>query len=297
MFTLFPALAAIGASAGWATGAALAQWPARQLGAFEFTRVQLLSCGAILCVLSALFDLWPSVDWSHWPNFVLSSSVGIILGNLAMIELLRQAGPRLTELLLCLKAPIVAVLAFVWFGELLQTTQLFGGALVIAGVILAIRPGKGHSGQETRGRNSLVWIAVLGISAAAFQGFGFLAVKPALEAGAEPLAIGAIRLSMAAVMISLVALWPAALFRPISIATPYLLMRTVIPGVIGYGLSTSLLLYAYAHMEAGVAMVLGSLSPLLIIPVLWIRDKQLPRASGVIGAGLAVCGIALIALA
>lgn len=297
MFTLFPALAAIGASAGWATGAALAQWPARQLGAFEFTRIQLLTCGALLCILSAMFDLWTSIDWSHWPDFVLSSSVGIILGNLAMIELLRQAGPRLTELLLCLKAPIVAVLAYVWFGEVLNLAQILGGALVIGGVILAIGQRHGQDGPALQGLRGSVWIACLGIAAAAFQGFGFLAVKPALEAGAEPLAIGAIRLSMAAAIISLVALWPAALFRPLCGNTPYLLLRTVLPGAIGYGLSTSLLLYAYAHMEAGLAMVLGSLSPLLIIPVLWFRDGQLPKANGVIGAGLAVCGIAMIALA
>ncbi|WP_371256687.1 DMT family transporter [Roseibium sp. TrichSKD4] len=296
LFTLFPVLAAVGASAGWATGSALAQYPARQLGAFEFTRIQLLTCGALLWFLSAVFGLWPSINWAHWPEFVLSSLVGIILGNLAMIELLRQAGPRLTELLMCLKAPIVAVLAFIWFDEVLNPAQVLGGALVIVGVILAIGRSHGRDGLALRGLRSSLWIAFLGLSAAAFQGVGFLAVKPALEAGAEPLAIGAIRLSMAAAIISLIALWPATLFRPHSGTTPYLLLRTVLPGVIGYGLSTSLLLYAYANMEAGLAMVLGSLSPILIIPVLWLRDGQLPNTNGVTGAGLAICGIALIAL-
>ncbi len=36
---LLPILAALGASAGWASGVVLAHGPARQLGAFEFTRI------------------------------------------------------------------------------------------------------------------------------------------------------------------------------------------------------------------------------------------------------------------
>ena len=62
MFIL-PVLAALGASFGWATGIVLAQWPARQLGAFEFTRIQLIACSAILAAGVSGFDLWQTVRW------------------------------------------------------------------------------------------------------------------------------------------------------------------------------------------------------------------------------------------
>jgi drug/metabolite transporter (DMT)-like permease len=60
---ILPVLAALGASLGWATGIVLAQWPARQLGAFEFTRIQLIACSAILAAGVSSFDLWQTVRW------------------------------------------------------------------------------------------------------------------------------------------------------------------------------------------------------------------------------------------
>ena len=46
---ILPIFAAVIASFGWATGIVLAQSPAQKLGAFEFTRIQLIACSAILC--------------------------------------------------------------------------------------------------------------------------------------------------------------------------------------------------------------------------------------------------------
>ena len=102
---ILPILAALGASFGWAAGIVLAQQPAQQLGSFEFTRIQLIACSAILAAICSGLGYWQSVDWSHWPAFAASICIGIILGNLAMIECLRRGGPRRTELLLSLKAP------------------------------------------------------------------------------------------------------------------------------------------------------------------------------------------------
>ena len=67
-----------------------------------------------------------------------SVSLGVILGNLAMIACLRRGGPRRTELLLSLKAPIVAGAACFWLGEAPSGTELFGAGLALSGMCLAI---------------------------------------------------------------------------------------------------------------------------------------------------------------
>ncbi|MEP3048726.1 MAG: DMT family transporter [Roseibium sp.] len=296
MLVLFPALAAMAASFGWAGGTVLAQMPARRLGAFEFTRIQLISCAAIMVILSSLFGLWQSVDLMNWPAYAASVVVGILLGNLAMIECLRLGGPRLTELLLCLKAPIVVLVAYFWLGETLKGIDIIGAAVVLAGVVLAILAS--HEGEldlkESAG--SVLPVLFFGAFAAACQGGGFLVVKPMLEMGAEPIAVSAIRLSGAAAIISLIGIWPVRAFRPGTDATPYLVFRTILPGVIGYGVSSSLLLYAFANMEAGIAAVLGSLSPLFVLPILWVKTKQRPNTLAVSGAVLAITGTSLIVL-
>lgn len=293
---ILPALAAIGASLGWASGIVLAQWPAKQLGAFEFTRIQLIACSAILAIFVSLLGYWPSIKWEFWPSFAASIGIGIVLGNLAMIECLRRGGPRRTELLLSLKAPLVGVMAYLWMGEAPSVIDLLGAGITLFGVGLAIFFGSDERSESDVTMGSLTTIIVLGIAATAFQGFGFLVMKPALLAGTEPLAASALRLLGAALLISIVALWPMESIKTQTTMTPLLLGRTILPGFIGYGISSTLLLYAFAMLDAGIAAVLGSLSPVLVLPILWIKEGLIPRMQAVLGAGLAVVGTAVIVL-
>lgn len=293
---IFPAVAAICASLGWATGIILAQKPARLLGAFEFTRIQLVACGGIVGIGCTLLGYWQSVDWSYWLSFSASIVFGIILGNLAMIECLRRGGPRRTELLLSLKAPVVAVMAYFWFGEKPDAMDIIGALIALSGVCLAIFYGGNKVSKSDKIRGSLVAIIVLGVTATAFQGFGFLVMKPVMLAGTEPIAVSAIRLLGAGMLISLIALWPAKSFRAQTQLSPYLLWRTILPGFIGYGISSSLLLYAFANLDAGIAAVLGSLSPVLVLPLLWLKEGHRPRFQAGAGALLSVAGTAVIVL-
>ena len=294
MLAVFPFLAALTASLGWATGIVLAQMPARALGAFEFTRIQLSACSLIMAVTCTVFGLWQSIDWLYWPSFVVSTVIGVVLGNLTMIECLRLGGPRLTELMLCLKAPIVAIIAYFWIGETLGPVDLLGGAIILAGLALAIQFGSGAGQREPQLEKGIVRVLALGLMAAGFQGLGFVAVKPALTSGAEPLALAAIRLLGAAGVILLFGLWRRQSRTQNVDVTPYLLFRTILPGVIGYIVSSSLLLYAYANVEAALATILGSLSPLFVLPVLWLVDGKRPNGPSVMGASLAVVGAAII---
>ena len=295
MFIL-PALAAICASFGWATGIVLAQWPARQLGAFEFTRIQLIACSAILSACVSVLGYWATISWAYWPSFIASTVIGIVLGNLAMIECLRRGGPRRTELILSLKAPIVAVMAYIWLYEIPSLNDLLGAGIALLGVVLAVFFGSDERSDSDIKTGSIATIFALGFAATAFQGFGFLVVKPAILAGTDPLAVSAVRLLGAALLISVVALWPIKAFKPKTQVTPYLLGRTILPGFIGYGISSTLLLYAFSMLDAGIAAVLGSLSPVLILPILWFKEGLVPRPQAVAGAFLAVSGTAVILL-
>lgn len=291
---ILPVLAAIGASTGWATGIVLAQWPARQLGAFEFTRIQLIACSAILAAGVSGFGLWQTVRWEFWPSFTASIGIGIVLGNLAMIECLRRGGPRRTELLLSLKAPLVGVMAYLWLNETPSANDLLGAGIALSGVAIAVFFGSDERSESDVATGTLATIIMLGVAATAFQGFGFLVMKPAMLAGTDPLAASAIRLLGAAFLISIVALWPARAFKPQASVTPYLLGRTILPGFIGYGVSSTLLLYAFATFDAGIAAVLGSLSPVLVLPILWLKEGILPRPQAILGAAMTVMGTSVI---
>ncbi len=291
-----PASAAILASVGWAVGIVLAQGPARTLGAFEFTRVQLIACAAIMAAICSLLGYWPTIIASHWAAYGVSIGFGIILGNLAMIECLRRGGPRRTELLLSLKAPIIALMAYFWLGETLSPPHLIGGGVVLCGIVIATQFGDTRRWRTDETIGHPAWIPILGILATTFQGLGFLIMKPAMQMGTEPIAISAVRLLGAAFLITVIALWPAKIFRAPVEPTPGLISRTILPGFIGYGVSSSILLYAFANFDAGLAALLGSLSPVLVLPILWIKERRPPSKHALAGGVLSVIGTSIIIL-
>ncbi|MDA5557318.1 DMT family transporter [Shimia sp. MMG029] len=293
---LLPILAALGASFGWASGIVIAQSPAKQLGAFAFTHIQLIACGLLAAALTTALGHWHTIPWQFWPAFVFSSVFGILLGNLAMIACLRRGGPRRTELLLSLKAPIVGGIAFVWLQEIPAPTDILGAAITLIGVCIAIVFGTNTQSQSDASAAPLLHILGLGVVATALQGAGFLAMKPALEAGLTPIAATALRLLGAALLISVIACVPAKAMKPHAPLTPALLGVTVLPGVIGYIVASSLLLFAFARLDAGIAATLGALSPVLILPILWVKEKVPPHPVAILGAMIAVSGTAVIAL-
>lgn len=193
-----------------------------------------------------------------------------------------------------LKVPLIAAMAYFWLEETPTSTDFLGAAITLSGIFLAVIFGGNKQSQSDAATGRMATIVVLGIAATGFQGFGFLIMKPAMLAGTEPLAASAIRLLGAAFLISIVALWPSTIFRGQSELSPKLLGRTILPGFIGYGISSSLLLYSFANFDAGIAAVLGSLSPVLVLPILWVKEGLIPSAQVIIGAILAVIGTAVI---
>jgi drug/metabolite transporter (DMT)-like permease len=125
--------AALGASLCWAVGSLIAHRPATQLGAFEFTRTQLISSFALLIAIVTAFNGWQSVSWVHWPSFVAASLIGVVFTNLAMIACLRRGGPRRMQLLVSMSAPFAALLGLLFLGESMSPRKFIGVGLAFSG--------------------------------------------------------------------------------------------------------------------------------------------------------------------
>ena len=66
--------------------------------------------------------------------------------------------------------------------------------------------------------------------------------------------------------------------------------------VIGLGLGMTLLMFALAGGKVGIISTLSATSPVLILPMLWLRTGQRPTAASWLGAAIACAGMALIFL-
>jgi len=286
--------AALGASLCWAVSSLIAHRPATQLGAFEFTRTQLISSSALLVVVVTALNGWQSVAWAYWPSFVIASLVGVIVTNLAMIACLRRGGPRRMQLLVSMSAPIAALLGYSFLGDSMSPRKLLGVALAFSGLFLAILFGRRGQGSFERVQGSLAIVIALGLLAAMCHAVGLVTLKPALLAGTDPLAATALRTGGAALIISVVALWPAQAFDPLTKRTPGVVLRTILPGFIGYIAAVSLQLYALRSYDAGTAAILGSMAPVVMLPMIWMTSGEPSPLSAWLGAILAVLGIGII---
>jgi drug/metabolite transporter (DMT)-like permease len=286
--------AALGASTCWAVGSLIAHRPATQLGAFEFTRTQLISSFALLIVIVTAFNGWQSVTWAHWPSFVAASLIGVVFTNLAMIACLRRGGPRRMQLLVSMSAPFAALLGFLFLGESMSPRKLIGVGLAFSGLLLAILFGRRGQHRIEAVQGSLAVVIALGLFAAICHAVGLIALKPALLAGTDPLAATALRTGGGALVISVVALWPAEAFVTPTKRTPGVVLGAILPGFVGYVAAVSLQLYALRSYDAGIVAVLSSMAPVVMLPMIWIMSGDPPPLSAWLGAILAVLGAGII---
>lgn len=85
-------------------------------------------------------------------------------------------------------------------------------------------------------------------------------------------------------------------FGPTQPARPsgHLLLLTAGTAVLGLLIGVTLFLYALQGSKTGIIATLSATSPVIILPLLWLRTAQRPSGLSWCGAAVAVCGLALI---
>jgi drug/metabolite transporter (DMT)-like permease len=287
-------LAALGTALCWATGGLIAIGPVRALGSIAFNRLRLcvVSCG--LLIATASLGGWQTLDANAVLMLVLSGATGIVMGDLALFWSLSRLGPRRNVVIYAANAPLTALLGWIVLGEALGPWTTLGVMLVTLGVMLAValRSGSSHSWEAVQG-SLLAGVCVCLIGACG-QAVGSIIAKPVMAAGTDPVAAAAVRVTAAAVMLALIGLLPGQTLGFGGKLTPRIVLLVVVNGVIGIGLGMTLLLVALANGNAGVVATLSALSPVLILPMLWLWTGQRPGLGAWAGAAVAVAGVALI---
>jgi len=114
---------------------------AKLLGGTEANFWRLCLAAALLAIYAHAFG--PGLHSAAWPTFFLSGCIGFGVGDAALFQALPRLGSRLSVMLvLCLSAPIAAVIEWLWIGTRLSASQIGYGLMILAGVAIALSPGK-----------------------------------------------------------------------------------------------------------------------------------------------------------
>jgi drug/metabolite transporter (DMT)-like permease len=267
---LLAALAAL----SWAVGSLFSAAASSQMGAFAFTRWRLFFALTLLSALALFNGQWRSLDASNVALLALSGFIGIFIGDTALFACMNRLGPRRSGVLFATHAIFSTLLAWLFLGETLWGWTLVGGTLLVSGVMVAIvwgrRESETHVWENTQG--SLWAGVVLGLLAAVCQSVATLMIKPLMASGVDAVAASAVRTS-ASFLAHLLLLWAGA--QVAQVQNP-LNLKNLHTG------------------QANLVGIFSSLTPILLLPLLWGVYRRRPAWGAWGGAVLAVFGAGLI---
>lgn len=228
---------------------------------------------------------------------MLSGVIGIFVGDTALFACMNWLGPRRSGLLFATHSLFTVVLAALFLDESLKGWAVPGGVLLVGGVMGAIALGRregaahqleSHAGPTGCGR---------GVGAAVGPGAvgGHAGAQARNGCGLDPVAASAARMTAGfclpcAAVVHRAADGAGAVCSAVALTWP-----TPLPVPRWHmAAGMTLILKALQHGSAGLVGMLSSVSPVLLLPLLWWRTAATPAWGAWLGAAMAVVGCALI---
>ncbi|MFC4655125.1 MULTISPECIES: DMT family transporter [Rheinheimera] len=280
----------------WAIGSLLSAKAASHLGAFAFTRYRLACAATLLWLMAFALGGINTLQSSQLPLLAVSALVGILIGDTSLFASMNRLGPRRAGVLFATHAMFSVVLAYLFLGESIWGWTLAGCSLLSGGVMTAILFGRRNEEQHHWEADSsqLRSGIALGLVSAVCQAASTLMIKPLMETDIDAVAASAVRMTVALVA-HLTLFWlgfkVARSYQPMNRKVFLLvLVNAALSMVIGM----TLILQALKRGDAGLVGMLSSVSPVVVVPLLWLVYKRRPAAGAWFGAMMTVAGTVLI---
>ncbi len=289
-------LLAIGAAAIWSAVALSATRIVRYFGSYNYNLLRLL--GIIVLFFPYIYINWQSIyfDQSIFTAIILSSIIGIIIGDTFLFICLKRLGPRRQALLFSMQIPFTIILAEIFLQTLPSLIELIGCGLIFLGIIIAIQFNRtipDDDLENIQGDKYTGLFASIGL--ALCQSIGIILMKPALVS-TDPIVVSYLRVIVAAIIMfsSLFFIKSNQLWERMKDIRKTIF--SIFLGFMGMGVGMTMLIYALKYGNPGVISTLSSTMPIMIIPILWFVTKNYAGHLAVIGASLTCFGAGIIFL-
>ncbi len=292
-------MAALATACCWTVTALAFESAGKRVGSLSVNFIRLALAFLILsgfCWITRGVPLPTDASQKAWIWLAVSGVIGFTIGDLCLFRALVVVGARISMLLMALVPPISALIGWILMDESLGWLDWIGMGLTVGGVawvILERRPAS--EAERVSGRTKLIGV-LLGVGGAAGQAVGLVFSKYGMG-DYDPFAATQIRIIAGAagfaVLFFVIGWWPrigAALKnRPA-------MSRISLGAIFGPFLGVSLSLVAVKHTETGVAATIMAIVPVLIIGPSILIKKEKTSLRAIIGAIVAVSGVALMFL-
>lgn len=291
-------LFALGAALSWTLAGMFGHAPAVALGSLHFNRIRMLVASLWLLPMVVASQGDGIIASQHVMPIILSSVIGVVLGDYFLFVAMKRLGPRLTGVLFAANAPLAAVLGWLFLSEAISVTVIAAVIIGFVGIALAILYGKRRQVSHIWERiEPPLWIGIsAGILAAFGQAIGVLILRPVMEDGASPW-----EASLWRVVVAALCLWATFPFDKAARRLPLLPDRRLVLAILAngfFGLSFGVALMLRALETGPVAEVslLASVSPVMILPFIWWQTGLVPPLGAWLGALLVIFSSYLLLL-
>jgi drug/metabolite transporter (DMT)-like permease len=288
-------LAALATTCCWAITALAFESAGRRVGSLPVNLIRLALGAIFLAALNAVRRGLPfptDASQSAWIWLAASGLVGFAFGDLCLFRAFVVIGARLSVLLMALVPPLTAVIGRAVLGETLGLVEWAGMALTVGGVAWVVleRP---PAAVEAAGRPPLSGI-LLGLGGALGQAVGLVLSKHGMGSFD---AFAATQIRVLAGIVGFAAIFTATGRWPLfaqALRHPHAMTRTFVGAIFGPFLGVSLSLVAVQNTTTGVAATIMALTPVVILPVSMVVQKEHVSPRAALGAALAVAGTAVL---
>ncbi|NQT27538.1 DMT family transporter [candidate division KSB1 bacterium] len=288
-------IAALCTAVFWTITAISFEQAAKRLGSLALNWIRLIMGVVFLSVFTWIYrgQVFPVDATGHmWLWLSVSGLIGFTFGDLCLFQAFVMIGSRIAMLIMALVPPLTALMSWAIMGEVLSLTDLAGMFLVIGGIALVVleRPADGKRIQLSHPVLGLL----LAFGGALGQAIGLVLSKYGMGTY-NAFSATQIR-GFAGIIGFTILFFPLKKWGRVRSALHHKsgLAFASLGAFFGPFLGVSFSLLAVQHTEAGVASTIMSIVPVLIIPPAMLFFHERVTLKEILGALLAVGGVALL---
>ncbi len=235
-----------------------------------------------------------------WFWLSLSGLVGFVIGDQLLFQAFVVVGARISMLIMAIVPPLTALIGWIMLGETLRLLSILGMLMTISGIILVVlkreSPQLNGNGRNKFKFNYPLTGILLALGGAAGQATGLVLSKFGMK-DYNPFAASQIRV-LAGLIGFTILFFVLGKWKDVAkgLKNKRGMMFTGIGSVFGPFLGVAFSLTAIQYTNTGVVATIMSIVPVLIIPPAIFIFKEKVNLKEIIGAVLAVGGVALLFL-
>lgn len=296
-------IAALSTALFWTVTAIAFEAAAKSIGSLVLNLLRLILGFCLLSIFTLVYrDQFLPVDATAetWIILLISGLIGFVFGDLCLFRAFVLIGARISMLIMSLAPPITALISRIILGEVLTLQNWIGMSVTLAGIALVVLKNTGHQNRKGIFTYLRAGFPIAGIMMALGGAFGQAAGLVLSKLGMQDydaFAATQIRIlagiSGFALIFTLFGRW-REVAQAVTRRKPMIQMS--VGAFFGPFLGVSFSLIAVKYSPAGVAATLMAIVPVLIIFPSVILFKEKVTGREILGALIAVGGVALFFL-